>query len=469
MARIAFAQSFWFEFLGPMYISACLKEQGHQVELFLGDGKRTHIDEIIAYNPDVIAFSCASGSHHWASTVASAVKARKQVFSVMGGPHATYFPEAIFQDNIDIVVRGEGEQTMLELVASLERGEDWRGIENIVYRTDEGMVMNPLRGLIEDLDQLPSPDRGLYYKYSFLRNNPNKHVITGRGCPYNCAFCCNKAYKEMYQGKGKVIRRHSVERAIADIVELRDRYHTRTVRFDDEVFILSPSWLKHFLDEYSARVKLPFSCLIRADLLTEDLAARLKRAGCYIAYFGIESGNEELRNKVLKKNISREDIIRTAGFLRHNGIASGTFNMLGLPGETLDNAFETVELNRQIHADYPWCSVLQPYPRTELAEEAAAAGHIVIDESIDAFSSSYFNHSIVRNERIHELENLQRFFFLAVKFPLLNGLIRRIISIRPNKVFDFLFQITYGYRYIRTYRISPYKFLIIAFKMKDHF
>jgi anaerobic magnesium-protoporphyrin IX monomethyl ester cyclase len=469
MSRIAFLQSFWFEFLGPMYISACLKARGHQVELFLGRGDSRFVDEVVRFQPDVIAFSCSSGSHQWAGETAGAIKKRIPVLSVMGGPHPTYFPEAIRQEHIDVLVRGEGEQAMVELVELTGRGEAYHHLDNLVTLQAGKMVVNPLRPLIAELDSLPSPDRELYSKYRFLRNSTSRHVITGRGCPYNCAFCCNKSYKEMYAGKGKMIRRHSVERAIGDIVELRDRYGAKTIRFDDEVFILSPGWLQRFLDEYGRRVALPFSCLIRADLLKEDLARRLKTAGCYIAYFGIESGNDELRRRVLKKNISREDIIRTAAILKDSGIACGTFNMLGLPGESVENALETIRLNQAVRADYPWCSILQPYPRTELEEEAIRDGFIEQDNHVEAFSSSYFNRSIIKSDHSRELENLQRFFYVAVKFPVLTKLIERLIRLRPNILFDFIFQITYGYRYIKTYRISLFRFLTMALKMKDHF
>lgn len=469
MAKIAFLQTFWFEFLGPMYISSYLKKNGHKVELFMDNGKGSSLSEIMDFDPDIIAYSCSTGSHQWTSYISHLIKQKKDILTVMGGPHPTYYSEAIHQEGIDFIVRGEGEETLCELVEHLENGTDFHSIPNLVYLEDNEMVINPLRGLINDLDLLPSPDRELYYKYHFLRTSPNKHVITGRGCPYNCSFCCNKAYKEMYHGKGKVIRRHSIDRVINDIVNLRDRYGLSSVRFDDEVFILSPQWLFPFLEAYAEKVHIPFSCLIRADILTEEITKAMKKAGCYIAYFGIESGNNILRNSILKKRIARDDIIKTAKLLRKYNIKSGTFNMLGLPGETIENAFETVTLNREINADYPWCSILQPYPKTELEEEAIKNGYIEKREHISSFSRSYFNHSVIKNKAAHQLENLQKFFYIAVKYPFLDNIIRNLIKWKPNIIFDFIFQITYTYRYIKTYRISLIRIATYAFKMKGHF
>jgi len=469
MAKVAFVQNFWFEFLGPMYISSYLKAHGHSVELFMADNIPAAVAEVLAYGPDILAFSCASGSHQFASVFSGAFKARRQVMTVMGGPHATFYPEAIHQDHIDLLVRGEGEETMLELVEALEQGRDYHHVPNLVYRDGESITQNPVRPLLADLDSLPSPDRSLYYKYKYLRTNPNKHFITGRGCPYNCAFCCNKSYKELYQGKGKLVRRHSVERAIHDIKDLRDHYGFSALRFDDEVFILSPEWLSDFLERYTTEIHIPFSCLIRADLLKEEMALKLKKAGCYIAYFGIESGNEHLRNNILKKKVTRADIINTAAILRKVGIKSGTFNMLGLPGETIDQAFETVALNQEIKADYPWCSILQPYPNTELEQIAVEQGYLPQAGRIDTFSSSYFNKSIIENDVSEQLENLHKFFYLLVKFPFLGPLVRRFIRLKSNYLFDFIFQITYAYRYIKTYRISWGRLASYALKMKSHF
>ncbi|MBN2385035.1 B12-binding domain-containing radical SAM protein [bacterium] len=469
MAKVAFVQNFWFEFLGPMYLSSYLKAHGHQVELFMSDRIDTCVSEVEAFDPNIIAFSCSSGSHQFASHFAAAFKARRSVYAVMGGPHATFYPAAVKQDQIDLLVRGEGEEAILELVEALEQGRDYRQIRNLVYREGEQIVQNPVRPLIEDLDSLPSPDRGLYYKYKYLRNNPNKHFITGRGCPYQCTFCCNKSYKTLYHGLGKMVRRHSVERAIGDIVALHRDYGFSALRFDDEVFILSPDWLSTFLECYTEQVHIPFSCLIRADLLKEDMARLLKRAGCYIAYFGIESGNEHLRNEILKKRVTRADIVTTAKLLEQFGIKSGTFNMLGIPGETVEMAFETVKLNQEIRADYPWCSIVQPYPDTELEKIALDMGCLHQAGSIDTFSSSYFNKSVIDNPFSEQLENLHKFFYVLVKFPLLEPFIRRLIKMRSNILFDFIFQITYAYRYIKTYRISWIRLATYALKMKSHF
>jgi len=159
MAKVAFIQSFWFEFLGPMYISAYLKAHHHHVELFMGDARTHVVDDVLAYKPDIIAFSVTSGDHHWISPVARAIKKKRDVVSVMGGPHATYYPEAIKQDGIDLLVRGEGEETALELIKALENGRDVKKIKNVVYLEENEPFINPLRPLIENLDCL-SPFAG---------------------------------------------------------------------------------------------------------------------------------------------------------------------------------------------------------------------------------------------------------------------------------------------------------------------
>ncbi len=470
MARILFVQNFWFEYLGTMVLSAVLKRAGHEVDLIIQSDSGKVLAELPRYQPDIIAAYVVSGSHEWVLNLFRKIKLQTDVLTIMGGPHPTFFPEIVEEDGVDIICRGEGEDALLELAQCVDSGTEFAGIQNLWVRQNGTVKKNTLRPLIEDLDSLPVPDRELYYKYPVLRDSPSKHFITGRGCPFNCSFCSNKAYKEIYAGLGAMVRKPDIAKICKEIRDVREKYPLKAVRFDDEVFLLKESWLLEFLDCYSKEVNLPFSCLIRADLTTEKMVAAMHRAGCYIAYFGIESGNDRIRNDVLGKNISREEIQETARLLKKFGIKIGTFNMVGMPGETFENAWETVELNQQIQADYPWCSIIQPYPGTDLEKLAKKMKLLDSTYSVHHLTQSYFNDTVIENADARALVSLQKLFYLAVRFPRFSHVIKKIARRGTNNFLTrWLFNITYAYRYSKTYRMPMFSLLKRAILWKDNY
>ena len=470
MARILFVQNFWFEYLGTMILSGILKREGHVVDLLIDPKRAKLLQAIEAFNPDIIGMYTTSGSHGWVLETAKIIKKNSDVMILLGGPHPTFFPEIIKEDAIDVICIGEADEAISELAVCIDNHQDVAGIKNLWIKVDGVVQQNPLRPLLTDLDSLPAPDRALYYKYSILRKSPSKHFISGRGCPFNCSFCCNRAYKTLYQNLGPMVRRPSPEKICREIQEVKRNYPLKSVRFDDEVFLLQPDWLLDFLDQYKQQVNLPFSCLIRADLLTEQLARAMKKAGCYIAYFGVESGNDEIRNHILGKGVDRDQIIYSAGLLRRNKIKIGTFNMVGMPGETFENAWETVRLNQIIRSDQPWCSIIQPYPGTELEENAKKAGYLDCNYGVNDLQQSYFNDSVITNPDSPKLVVLQKLFYLAVKFPCLSGMIKKVCGNGGHsRLIRWVFNITYGYRYSKTYKMPMYELLKRAILWKDNY
>ncbi len=474
MARIAFLQNFWFEFLGPMYISSVLKEAGHEVRLFIGSDPKSLVRQCADFKPQVAAFSVSSGSQAFAYRVGSAFQEAFGSFTIMGGPHPTFYPDAVKPKGIDAICKGEGEMAMRDLAEAIDHGLGngaVAGIPNLWVKQGQEIVRNDVRPLIDDLDAIPPPDRSLYYsRYPFLRDNPNKHFITARGCPYDCTFCSNKGWNDMYAGKGAVLRHPSVSRVVDEIVDVRDRFGIRTVRFDDDVFTLDKRYIRELLSQYKEQVRLPFTCLVRADNTDEEIASLLASAGCHMVYFGIESGDAKLREEILKKGVSDEQIVEAGRLFHRQRIRIGTFNMLGIPGETLADAEKTVKLNQTIKTDYPWCSVLQPYPDTDVERFARDKGYLAPDVCPDDFGTSYFNRSIIANNQDgRALENLHKLFFLAVKVPSLWPIIRRLVRLPKNPLFDAVFRLTYGYRYIKTYRISVPRLLQTAWRLRRQF
>jgi radical SAM superfamily enzyme YgiQ (UPF0313 family) len=217
----------------------------------------------------------------------------------------------------------------------------------------------------------------------------------------------------------------------------------------DDTFILNKSWLFQFLESYQAKIRLPFICLVRADLITEDIVKKLKEAYCYSVFFGVESGDEKLRNLILNKRITDFQIIEAAALLKKYKIRFRTYNMLGIPGENAQEAFKTIELNIKIKTDYPWCSILQPYPKTAIMEYAQKQGLLLREAG---YPRLFFHNSILDSPNIKELSNLQKLFYWSVKFPFLKPLVKNIIKLPANLIFKILFLLGYAYSYYRSER-----------------
>jgi anaerobic magnesium-protoporphyrin IX monomethyl ester cyclase len=446
MAKVAFVQNLDFEYLGVMYLSAALKKNNHQTEIFIGSDVHKLAKEIKDYNPDLVGFSCTTGIHSWCLKVAQEIKKTIPAKIIFGGPHPTFFPEIIGHDAVDIICRGEGEGAILDIAKSIDEGRDYAQTLNCWFSVDGKIIKNDVRPLIQNLDELPFPDRNIYEdKYPYLKSS-QKIIIAGRGCPFDCSYCFNKALRGIYKQKGVYVRKRSVDNILKEIELLTNKEKIRSIYFQDDTFFFSKDWLKEFSLKYKEKFNFPYLCLLRIENIDEETAKLLSSSHCKNVFFGIESGSEGLRFKILKRNISDVQIIEAARLLKKYKIRFRTYNMLGLPGETVDDAFKTVEINARIGTDYPWCSLLYPFPGTEICS-IAHEQNLIPPGMENEVHISFFKSSVIKSKYQNELANLQKLFFFAVKFPKLNGAIRILIKMRPNFIFSLLFLISYAWCY----------------------
>lgn len=452
--KLLFIQSDPFAWIGKMSISAVLKQAGHECGLLIEPAEKNLIQVIKAENPDIVAFSATTGTHIWALEMAKEIKEKLGLTIIFGGPHATYFPETIEDKNVDIVCLGEGEYAVLELLDKLKNKEDITKIKNLWVKKDNKVYKNGMRPLIQKLDSLPFPDRFLYYdKYDFLKNQNSREFILMRGCPYKCSFCYNHSLQKMYIDKGEYVRYKNVNRAIEEVLDVKNKWGLGSAMFFDEVMFLNKEWLFSFLEKYREQIDVPFACEARANLLDEEICKNLKKAGCICVRIGVESGSDEIRNKILRKNLSDEQIERAARLVKKEKILLETYNMVGLPKEKLEDAFKTLSFNKKIKADYAWCSIYQPYPKTDLAELAIKEG--VLDKEFwNDLEPSFFITTKMKIKDKNEIINLQKFFALAVRFNIPDFIIRQLIKFPPNKIYNFLFKAGYVYLTLKTTRMG---------------
>ncbi|MGD8465721.1 MAG: radical SAM protein [Anaerolineae bacterium] len=449
---------------GILLISSVLKQAGHRVSLVVAT-EEDPVEAAVRLKPDVVGYTVYTGPHTWYLELNQRIRAQLPgVFSIFGGPHPTFFPEMIERDGVDGLCIGEGEYATLDLMNALEPNGDGvslpdPAIRNWWFKIDGEVVRNPLRPLLtsEELDALPFSDRELLYDaHAQSRRTKIKPIITGRGCPYDCAFCFNKAYSDLYEGRGRRFRRRSPSNVLRELEELTAKRDVRFILFMDDTFILQDAWLQEFMTRYKQEIALPFWCQVRANLVTEDKIALFKDAGCVSVSFGIEAGNDRLRNAVLNRNMSRQEILGAAGILHQYGIAFSTNNMLGLPTGDLEADFETLELNAQCRPAYGNVFLFQPYPKTALGEWAYEHGWMM--GSFDDLSGSVSDDTIINfgsEAEKRQIENLQKLFALGVEFPWMVPLIRRLIRFPPNQLYWLVYKIWKGWA-IKN-RMFPFK------------
>ncbi len=469
MARLLFLQNLDYEFLGPMYLSSSARAAGHECRLALGQSIEEFAAVLDQFTPDLIGFSTMSGSHRWAIEMARTIKEEYGIPNIIGGAHPTFFPEMITEHGIDMILRGEGEESIVELLNRLGSKQTFSDVPNIWFKNGQ-IYRNDVRALPRDLDQYPFPDRHLYDALDGRLDRSVRNVITSRGCPWHCSFCFEDAMRELYTDKGKYVRIRRIDDVIEECVQLKQTADVRTIYFADDVFGINRKWLYEFLPRYGRDVGLPFICLVRADLVASDpeYAFRLAEGGCTSAFFGVESGNETLRNRVLVKQLTTNQIETAAAFLHAAHIPFRTYNIVGLPGETIEDAFSTVDLNISIKADYPWCSVFSPFPGTALTQYAVDAGYLDRDVDPDALSKSFFTDSKLNNRDTAALENLQKFFQTAVLWPRTFPLVKALVRLRPNVFFTIWFGLVYFYVYLKSERRAFWQTLRFAFRNYRH-
>jgi len=399
--------------LGIAYLSSCLKRNGHQVYLidytFGGKGNDC-IKKIKEIGPDLICFSLRSGEYNFSSKIASEIKQNFNIKILFGGVHPTVDPENTIKDeSINMICLGEGEEALLELVEKMEKGEDYFSTKNFWFKKDGQVIKNPLRPLNQNLDSIPFPDRDLFdfKKYVDCRNG-NVDMIIGRGCPFHCTYCINHILQKLYDGLGKFTRLRRVDNVLEEVDLLVRKYNIKSICFQDDLFTIDKNWIKEFSEKYSKEFGLPFQCLSRTEMITPDLCNDLKKAGCQMLAMGIESGNRSLRQNILKRNNTDEDIINAFKIAREAGIKTHSFNMIGLPYETQENINESIKLNRNVKPDFLRISIFQPYPGTELHRICKSEGWITGKE----IPASHKSHSILSYPNItkKEIKKSKRFF-----------------------------------------------------------
>ncbi len=288
---------------------------------------------------------------------------------VGGGVHCTLVRDEVFKDlpGIDGVCVGEGEAPLRELCRRLDNGDDYLSTPSFYFKTNGKIVKNPVAPL-QGIDSLSFPDYTLFdYDKIISDNGQCFPMMLSRGCPYNCHYCCNHAFREIYPNKGDYVRFPSIERSINVIKNNLSLYPgTEKIILADDTFTLNKKWLSEFCGVYKREIGLPFLCNARVETMDEQVAQYLKHGGCISIDFGVESGNEWLRRHILNRRHSNKRIKEAFAITKKHGIKSFSFNIVGLPFETEEMARDTLNLNLELQPDFGKCFYFYPYPESRI-------------------------------------------------------------------------------------------------------
>lgn len=403
--------------LGMLYLAGAARRAGHEVEAVL-PSKRALAGVFRTLEPDVLAYSVVTGWHRKYLELNRWVKATHapHTLSIFGGPHPTYYPIMVQEEGVDAICLGEGEFALVDFLQRLENSDDHWVTSNWWVKQDGALHRNPLRPEIQNLDDLPFPDRSLLRGHPYYIKRHLRSFIASRGCAYDCSYCFNHAYRRLYHQDGLTVRvRHrSVNNLIAEIEQVRGEYDMRSVAFFDDIFVTSPAWLDQFAEAYHRRIGLPFECNLRVEQITHRSLARLKEAGCVIVAVGIEVADEQARADLLRRHYTNEEIAHACALVKEYGILLKTFNIVGLPPGHLQADLDTLAFNRVLKVDIPSASVFQPYPGTDLAERTRREGYWLGD--VDSTPAGFDGRSSLRLADKAEIEVLQRLFFVSCRF-----------------------------------------------------
>jgi anaerobic magnesium-protoporphyrin IX monomethyl ester cyclase len=362
--------------IGLGYLAAVLEEDGYDVTVIDCPAQEMDLKQLktklASINPDVIGITSMTPTIQSALLSASAAKgACPDAMVVLGGPHATFMDEQVLNEEaaVDVVVRGEGEETLLELAKTASNPKSLNNIQGITFRNNGHTVRTPTRPFIKNLDELPRPAYKHFplekYRLFGRRMLP---IMTSRGCPSQCSFCTTA---RMF---GKAFRARSPKNIVDELEWLRDVHGADAFSFYDDTFTLDKKRALKICEEIRSReIGLPWDCQTRVSVVSEEILRQMREANCQQVFFGVESGCQKILDAVHKGTTveQNEKAIRLA---KAAGLFVSISVMVGYPGETKEMLQETVDLIRRAEPDDVYICVATPYPGTELRRVVEGMG-----------------------------------------------------------------------------------------------
>lgn len=382
--------------LGLLYIAAVLNKRGYSVKVYDADtdfterglaytnlnraesqkdyvkalGDRSHpswieLRQVIeSYRPDFIGVTMMTPAHSSCRSVFKIAKERPGVVVIAGGPHVTITGKDVMRDNpeIDFAFSGEAENSILEFMDIFSLGKrDFASVRGLMYRSGDTINFSGKAQRIDNLDELPIPDRELLYNREKYGRDILGMMVGSRGCPFSCAFCASVPLWE------KKVRLRSPENIMRELGYLFERYGVKSFGFWDDTFTTNRRSIMQFcgLVEKKYGNRLSWDCLTNVNCIDEELLKTLKKSGCKRIRIGVESGSDEILKKI-RKDITTDLVMKAAGLIRKYGFWLHAYFMVGIPYETEEDLKKTIAFIKRLNPDSLNLCTFTPYPGTEL-------------------------------------------------------------------------------------------------------
>lgn len=364
--------------LGIAYMAAVLRENNVNVNIIDASAEDMNFkefqDEIINRKPDLVAITALTPTIGKALDSAKVIKdAMPETKVVLGGYHPTFnYEETINDENVDYVIRGEGELILLNLVKTLESDDNLHDVNGLVFQEEnsngeKSIVINPIAHPIDNLDDLPYPALDLLPMDKYKLLDMDTHMttmITSRGCPMQCSFCSSAAMH------GKFMRERSVKSIVDEIEYLKETYDINIIAFMDDTFTLKKKRVMAICDEILKRdLDIIWGCTARVDSMDEEMLKKMHESGCITIFIGVESADQQSLDK-MNKNIKVDKIKSSFKVARKIGIRTIASVALGMPHDTKKSIKETLKFVHKLKPNYAIFTLATPYPGTKFFKES---------------------------------------------------------------------------------------------------
>jgi anaerobic magnesium-protoporphyrin IX monomethyl ester cyclase len=353
-------------------IAAILEKAGYPVTLLEANALQLKPEAIadIVSDADIVGITATTPTIGTALSIARHLKQKNSNFKIiLGGPHATLLPEEtlVSSSDVDVIVRGEGDETVIALLQAIENHRPLNGVAGISYKLDGKIVHTTDRTSMVDMDSLPYPAFHLLPWKKYKPHPPHGMalpfgaMVTSRGCPYRCAYCSKPVF-------GSRFRAQSPERVVEEMVYLQKKFGVKEIAFYDDTFTVDKKRVQAIAEKIIAKkLKIAWTCETRVNLVDKELLAHMKQAGCYAIAYGIESASPEII-KTLQKDTTLAQVEAAVRAHKEVDLQVIGYFMLGSPGETPQTIQQTIDFAKRLKVDFAQFSVTTPFPGTELYE-----------------------------------------------------------------------------------------------------
>lgn len=411
--------------LGLAYIASVLEANSHTVKILDMDISSESLEDACKiFSPEVVGFTCSTPTAFSAYRSAEKVKQILPTTKIIfGGSHPSSVPEGVIGKLfIDVVVVGEGEITMLDVVSNIvEDNGNFGNIPGVFYKYNGQIKFTGRRELIADIDSIPYPARHLipilkYPDHPSAKRTPGITILTSRGCYGRCVFCSKAVF-------GRTYRTHSAQRVVEEIEQVIEQYHVKEILFVDDTFAADRKRaieICKLIFERDLDIVWMTPNGVRADTLNEEVVKWMKKSGCHLLLFGIESGNPKILENI-RKGITIEQTERAISLCKKYEIDTGGFFMIGLPGESRKEVEDSIKFAKKLDLDVVKFGITVPLPSTDLFKEYDSKGFI---NNYDF--AQYFWHekpvfetdTLSAEEMLNLYQNAYRKFYFQPKYVL---------------------------------------------------